>query len=111
MNPTPGFWLIFGPLGPTAGSGSLGMGSGSKDSAGCASNQPRKPIIRPVRGYFVFLVPSAKHQKRYDKSGLNHISQAGAVGQAPGANVGRKPTKNSETNKISYPPICPCWPL
>ncbi len=24
MNPAPGFWTIFGPLGPTAGSGSPG---------------------------------------------------------------------------------------
>ncbi len=56
----PGFWPIFDPLGPTAGPGSLGTGSGSKCSTGCAKNQLRRSIIRPVRGYVVFLVPAAK---------------------------------------------------
>ena len=56
----PGFRPIFGPSGPTAGPGSHGTGSGSKDSAGCTKNQPRRPVLRPVRGYFVFVVPAAK---------------------------------------------------
>ncbi len=60
INQAPGFWPIFEPLGPTAGPGSLGTGSGSKNSAGCTKHQPRGPILRPVRGYFVFLVPAAK---------------------------------------------------
>ncbi len=30
INPALGFWPIFGPLGPTAGPGSPGTGSGSK---------------------------------------------------------------------------------
>ncbi len=60
INPAPGFWPIFGPLGPTAGPGSPGKGTGLENSAVCATNQPRKPIPRPVRGYFVFLVPAAK---------------------------------------------------
>ncbi len=34
INPAPGFWRIFGPLGPTAGPGSPGNGPGSKNSAG-----------------------------------------------------------------------------
>ena len=34
INPAPGFWKIPGPLGPTAGPGSLGTGSGSKYNAG-----------------------------------------------------------------------------
>ncbi len=49
-----GVWQIFGPLGPTAGPGSPGNGSGSKNSAGCAKNQPRRPIMSPIRGHFVF---------------------------------------------------------
>ncbi len=53
-----GFWPIFGPLGPTAGPGSPGEGPGSKNSAGCTTNQPCMPILRPVRGYFVFLGPT-----------------------------------------------------
>ncbi len=60
INFAPGLWPIFDPLGPTAGPGNLGTGSGSTNSAGCATNQPRRPILRPVRGYFVFLVPAAK---------------------------------------------------
>ncbi len=54
------FWQIVGPLEPTAGPGSLGTGSGSKNNAGCTKNQHRKPSLMPVRGYFVFLVPAAK---------------------------------------------------
>ena len=34
INPAPGFWQIFGPLGPTAGPGILGNGPGSKISPG-----------------------------------------------------------------------------
>ncbi len=60
INPAPVFLAIFGPLGPTAGPGSPGMGSGSKNIAGCAKNQPRRPILSPVRGYFVVLVQAAK---------------------------------------------------
>ncbi len=60
INPAPGFWPIFSPVGPAAGPGSLGTGSGSKHIAGCTKNQPRRPILRPVLGYFVFLVPAAK---------------------------------------------------
>ncbi len=60
INPAPGFGPIFGPLGPTAGTGSLGTGSGLRASAACAENQPRRPILRPVRGYFVLLVPPQK---------------------------------------------------
>ena len=45
INPAPGFWPIFGPLGPTAGPGSPGNGPGSKNSAGCTTNQTRRPII------------------------------------------------------------------
>ena len=63
INPAPGFWPILGPLGPTASPGSLGTGSGSKNSAGGANKQPRKQIIRPGRGYFVFLGPTAKRYK------------------------------------------------
>ncbi len=50
INPAPGFGPNFGPLGPTAGPGSLGNGFGSKNNAGCTKNQPRRPIISPVRG-------------------------------------------------------------
>ena len=46
-NPAPGFWTIFGPLGPPAGPGSLGNRPGSKNSAGCTKNQPRRPILKP----------------------------------------------------------------
>ena len=54
INPAPGFWPIFGPLGPTAGPGSLGTGSGSKDGAGCTKHQARKQIICSIRGHRVF---------------------------------------------------------
>jgi hypothetical protein len=60
INPAPVFWPNFGSLGPTAGHGSIGTGSGSKNIAGCAKNQIRKPILWPVRVYFVFLVPAPK---------------------------------------------------
>jgi hypothetical protein len=59
INPASGFGPMFGPLGPTAGAGSRGTGSGSKSSAGCTNNQPRRPILSPIRGYFVFLGPTA----------------------------------------------------
>ncbi len=67
INHSTGFWQIFGPLGPTAGPGSLGTGSGSKNSADCTTNQLRRSIMRPVRGYFVFLVPAAKRYVVNDK--------------------------------------------
>ncbi len=60
MNPAPCFWPIVGPWGPTAGPGSLGTGSGSKNSSDCTKNQPRRPVIRPIRGYFGFVVPASK---------------------------------------------------
>ncbi len=56
INSAPGFWTIFGPLGPTAGHGSPGNGPGSKNSAGSTKNQPRSPILSAIRGHFVFLV-------------------------------------------------------
>ena len=52
INPAPGFWPIFGPLGPTAGPGSPGHGPGSKHNAGCTNNQPRRPILSPIRRHF-----------------------------------------------------------
>ncbi len=54
----PFFLPIFGPLRPTAGRGSLGTDSGSKHIASCTKKQPRRPLLRPIRGYFVFLVPA-----------------------------------------------------
>ncbi len=45
INPAPGFWPMFDSLAPTAGPGSPGNGPGSKNSAGCAKNQPRRPIL------------------------------------------------------------------
>ncbi len=60
ISPAPGFWQIFGPLGPTASPGSPGNGPGSENSAGCPANQPLRPILSPIRGHFVFLVPTAK---------------------------------------------------
>ena len=54
INPDPGFGPIFGPMGPTAGTGSLGTCSGSKTRAGCTKNQARSPFLSPIRGYFVF---------------------------------------------------------
>ncbi len=53
INPAPGFWPIFGPLGPTAGPGSPGTGFGSKSRAGCAKSQLRRPILRFIRGPFL----------------------------------------------------------
>ncbi len=58
-NSGPGILADFRPLVAHGGPGSLGTGSGSKHSARYAKNQSRRPIIRPVRGYFVFLVPAA----------------------------------------------------
>ncbi len=60
IDPAPGFWPMLGPLGPTAGPGSLGTGS---SSATCTTSQPWKPIISPIRGHFVFLGPTAKKIK------------------------------------------------
>ncbi len=54
INPAPGSWPIFSPLGPTAGPGRSGNGPGTKSSAGCTNNQPRRPIQSPIRGHFVF---------------------------------------------------------
>ncbi len=60
INLASGFWPIAGPLGHVVGPGSLGNGSGSKDSASCAKHQQRRPILKPVRGYFVFWALLAK---------------------------------------------------
>ncbi len=60
INPAPGFWPIFGLLGPTAGPGSLGTGSGATNRAGRAKIQPRRPLLSPIRGHFVFVGPIAK---------------------------------------------------
>jgi hypothetical protein len=60
LNPAPGFWPIFGPLGPTAGPGSFGNGPGSKHSAGCTENQPWRSSLSPIREHFVFLGPTAE---------------------------------------------------
>ncbi len=60
INPDPDFWPIFGTLRPTAGPGSHGTDQALKKSEGCTKNQPQRPIIKPVRGYIVFLVPAAK---------------------------------------------------
>ena len=64
INPASDFGPIFGPSGPTAGPGSLGNGPGLKNSAGCTKNQPRRPIISPICGHFVFLGTDRKHIKR-----------------------------------------------
>ncbi len=55
INLAPDFWPIFGPLRPTAGPGSPGKGPGSKHSAGFTKHQLRRPILSPIRAYFVFL--------------------------------------------------------
>ncbi len=60
IDPAPGFCPIFGLLGPTAGPGSLEMGSGGENSAGRTKIQPLRPVLRPIRGYVVFVVPAAK---------------------------------------------------
>jgi hypothetical protein len=60
INPASGLWSIFSSLGPTAGPGSPGNGHGSKNSAGCTKNQPRRPLISPMRWHFVFLGRTAK---------------------------------------------------
>ena len=60
IDPAPGFWPIFGPLGPTAGPESPGNGPGSTKNAGCAKIQPRRPIISRIIGHFVFLKPTDK---------------------------------------------------
>jgi hypothetical protein len=54
----------------------------------------RNPSRKPVRRTFIIYLCS--------------ISQARAVGQAPGPNFGRKPAKKPRNTKISYPPY---WPL
>ncbi len=60
IHPAPDFWPMLGPLG---GPGSPGNGPGSKNSAGCTKNQPRRPNLSPIRGQIVFLGPTAKIQK------------------------------------------------
>ncbi len=54
INPATGFRPIVGPFGPTAGPGSPGTGPSSKNSAGCIKDQPRRPILKPVRDYLLF---------------------------------------------------------
>jgi hypothetical protein len=63
INPAPGFWPIFGPLGPTAGPGSPGNGPGSKNNAVCSKNQPRRQSKNLIRGHFVFLGTDRKKHK------------------------------------------------
>ncbi len=50
--------------------------------AGCTKSQPGRPVIRPVRGYVVFLVPAAKKKKniheKYDAR-QGHPSCRGTV--------------------------------
>ncbi len=67
INLPPGFWPIFGPLGPTAGPGSLGTGSGSKHSAGTCKNQPRRSIISQFVGTLCFWCRPQTHKKINDK--------------------------------------------
>ncbi len=62
IDPAPGFWPMLGPLGPPAGTGS-GNGPGSKNKAGCTKNQPRRPIISPIRWHFAFWGPTAKDKR------------------------------------------------
>ncbi len=87
ITPAPGFWPIFGPPGPTAGPGSHGNGPGSKNSAGCTKSQPRRPIIGPSRGYFVFWDRPQKDKNMNDKcetpQGLpgRQVPRTGPVGK------------------------------
>ena len=56
VNPAPGFRPTCDP----SRAREPENGPGSQNSAGCTKNQPRRPIIRPTRGHFVFLGPTAK---------------------------------------------------
>ena len=60
ISPAQGFWPIVSPFGPTACAGSPGNGPGSKSSAGCTENQPRRPIMSPICRHFMVLGPTAK---------------------------------------------------
>ncbi len=55
-----GFWWIFGPLGAHGGPREPWDGLRLENSEGCTKHQPRRPTLRPVRGYFVFLGPADK---------------------------------------------------
>ncbi len=71
INPAPGFCPIVGPLGPTAGPGSPGNGPGSNNSACCTKNQPRRPILSPTHGYFVFVGADFEKQKKRKRYTMN----------------------------------------
>jgi hypothetical protein len=65
IHQAPFFLPTFGPLGPTAGPGSHGTGSGSKNSAG-HTNQPRPSLI-PFVGTLCFLDRPQKDRNTNDK--------------------------------------------
>ena len=78
INPAPGFRPTFGP----SRAREPGNGPGPQNSAGCTKNQLRRPIIRPIRGHFVFLGPTAKRFKKINDKfeatrGLPRVGQGG----------------------------------
>ena len=78
INPAPGFRPTFGP----SRAREPGNGPGPQNSAGCTNKQLRRPIIRPIRGHFVFLGPTAKRFKKINDKfeatrGLPRVGQGG----------------------------------
>ncbi len=61
INPASGFWPIFGPLGPTAGPGSLRTGSGSKKQR--RLRQKSAPEINDLARSWVLCVFGAGRKK------------------------------------------------
>ncbi len=64
IGPAPGFGPIFGPLEPTAGPGSLGTGSGSKNSAGCAKKSAPETNYESRSWLFCVFGAGRKKMKR-----------------------------------------------
>jgi hypothetical protein len=52
------FLADFRPRGAHGGSREPWDGLRLENSAGCTDTQTRRPVLRPVRGYFVFLGPA-----------------------------------------------------
>ncbi len=115
----PGFLADVRPLGAPAGPWSVGTGSGFKNTAGRIKNEPRRPILRSVRWYFVFwrrrlkgkninrdVRPKTKTKKHKSEAPQGHPSWDGSPGLALPHN-GRRPTMSGSSCLCSPVPLLP----
>ena len=68
IHPASGFWRIFGPLGPTAGPGSPGNGSGSKIAQAAPKISPGGQFSGPFMGTLCIWNRPQKDKKINGKS-------------------------------------------